>query len=194
MVSAAGGQWDSDIVTAVSAAMTPLADSIASAVESLPPFSMEAAGLKAFQNAVVQQKVSELAAQLTKKVDAATACCKLAGISTTFIESFSKAATSGLTAVATLSVGLLLSSESWKTMTPEHLKVADSKEDKLYKSLCSNDSFVKSKKLTLPEDLLSKMQEKITAFSGATAAGAEIAEAGNDSEKKADSEKAKTLD
>jgi pyruvate dehydrogenase E2 component (dihydrolipoamide acetyltransferase) len=110
---------------------------------------------------VTKAKISELSAQLQKRVEASKHCCKLAGVESSFADTFLDCAKRGLAVVAALSIQLLFNSPAWTTETAESVKVQNSMEQKLMKNLEVNERFIRTQQLVLPKASMDELEMKL---------------------------------
>lgn len=163
MIRYASEIWDAELKDIMTQAMEATSVELDKAIQNLPSGddSRDAEQLENYQQALVDGKVSELSAQLQKRVESCKHCSKLAGISGEFTNDFLNRARHGLTLVANLSVRLLLNSSAWGSATATSVKIDGSKEQKLVSSLQSNQKFINMHKLEIPQALKDEMENKL---------------------------------
>lgn len=162
MVKRADGMWDAELIHIMTDNMAPLAKEMEAAINQLPDFDpKDAESFKNYQGAVTKAKISELSAQLQKRVEASKHCCKLAGVESSFADTFLDCAKRGLAVVAALSIQLLFNSPAWTTVTAESVKVQNSMEQKLMKNLEVNERFIRTQQLVLPKASMDELEMKL---------------------------------
>ena len=162
MLKRADGMWDAELIHIMTDNMAPLAKEMEAAINQLPDFDpKDAESFKNYQGAVTKAKISELSAQLQKRVEASKHCCKLAGVESSFADTFLDCAKRGLAVVAALSIQLLFNSPAWTTVTAESVKVQNSMEQKLMKNLEVNERFIRTQQLVLPKASMDELEMKL---------------------------------
>lgn len=164
MVSSADGVWQTQIKDWMVNILACSSEGLTKTLDKLPVYHADS--FQAYKKVIEDGKVASVASSLKKRVDAASCCAKIADCPTEFIAEFDALAIRGLSAVATVSVALLLQSSLWAgdNMNKKFLQDTtnkDSDEAKLCSSLKVNQDFVKKQGLSLPECLAEEMVKRL---------------------------------
>ena len=149
--------WDPELTGIMSAALNPL--------EKVPEYDADESKcpMKAFEPAVTQGKIADVAAQLKKKVDGCKHCSFLAGMDASFTAEAEAVAKRGLSVITTLAESLILRNPLWESLRGSKDKFL---EKELYQSLLANQKFVKSHGLQIREGLGQAMNAKLKELQG----------------------------